>query len=369
MKRKLLLLAFFCAPVSCIWAQEDTSAYSLDSDDYNCETMTIAADAVAYEKSGITFRSYKPTQFLRASQESTVMPDYDHFQMNLSPEFHAIKNQHFTWGLVYNCEYSFYMDKLYSGPVLSRLQNPFAYAEWHFGKDVVLLTANGAKVKQLKHRVGLALAHESNGMILDDSAIYRSFTRSSSPLGVEERRFHNYNSMGWNYLAFRYKQKLKNSSRNVFDQGELGFEYRMYVNQSFGMSEPDFWDMENNLFLDPSTTGLSSSDLKKITIRNYDGIRFYICQEKHIPYKRAVKATHKVRLYYHLHTGLPVDDEWGSFNAYKLTHRFEVGYGWQWKQGWGSIYFIGGHEEGFRAYLSSYPCFRSTWFFGLQMGF
>ena len=349
---------------------EDTDQTPITEDEEETNTTNYpsqyAHENVHHENTGLTFRSYKPTQFLYAVQSSKNIGDPNHFQLNLSPEFHYIKSNGTTWGLVYNCEYGFYMTNLYSGPIISRLQNPFYYREWGYGNDIVANGVNGNKISTKQKRYGFAIAHESNGMMIDKQDIYKQFTSDTTLFAKQETKYHNYNSMGWNYLEFRFRKKLVNSL-GFFDQGEYGFEYRFYVNQSFGLGGNSLLTLENNLFIDTAATKLDSSAFSKITIRNYDGIRFFIKEERII--SKRPKTNHKIRLFYQMFTGIPVNYNFSNFDSYKISQKFELAYGAQWNGDWGTFYVVLGYTDGYNTYLSSYPCFRSIWYLGVQAAF
>lgn len=349
-----------------------------DSDDDEPDYGKNIAE-IPWEKSGFSFQSYKPTQLGYSFIRNHNTPDTGHFLIRLSPEFHWNLRYHndsarWTIGIVYNCEYGFYLGTLYSGPVLSRLQNPFIYTEYKFGQIISDKDNSGTMHRFHKSRVGFTLAHESNGMFIDSPQVYQSMI-SAGEAGKQEYRFHNYNSMGWNYIGFTYRVKTLSyipALHRVFNDpnGEFGIAFRMYFNQLFGYKANSIKYLENHIYVDTLKLDyITQQNIGNITIRNYDGARFYYWEEfplaGYTNNNRERKS--KMKLFYQLVTGKPIGGEWGVRRAYRITQTFELSYGWRGNNG--AIYFVAGHQDGYREYLSNYPCFSSLWYFALQAGF
>ncbi len=202
-------------------------------------------------------------------RESSHLDDRS-YRFTLTPNFTFWPlKEHPLWGksgitAAYVGIYDFYFGTKESGPVISRLQNPFLYLFVEF-----------PLIKDYRHKHSLGVGHESNGQIINSKTSFDYFTEaySDSIHGLkdsgEDLKYSDYNledwvSMGWNYYFYNFKI-LKDSFFTPEFTISLLTEMRWFF--THGTLSPSSRKLEEDVFYDEKLSG-------KTSIRDYDGLRY-----------------------------------------------------------------------------------------------
>lgn len=232
------------------------------------------------------FSSEKPTAFYYSVflAEAEGIHEPSHAQFDFSPRFRirgdngAFKGWNLT--ATYYGIYGFYLGSWDSGPVISRVQNPYIYVGNHadlgdwFGRRAALTS----KI--------FLYGHESNGMYLTKPAHFDSIDALYRRLDIDHDS-RSFASMGWNYYGGQVRLLLKGGKLDWMAYGE----YRMYVPQDAIGPWNAYGDLEDTIFYD----GGKPSE----RIWHYDGFRL----SGKVSWK--VDRLLTVNLYDQIRTGLP----------------------------------------------------------------
>lgn len=271
----------------------------------------------------VRFSTEKPTKLGMASESVTGKGQgwYLSPEFTLSPRW-RFQYKHASLNLVYHGEYTFNMglttnsQKLPSGPVTSRRQNPQIYLKL---KGIEDPDAPGIKV---------GWAHESNGMYINKSSLRDTLQRISVFSG---NLADHYNSMGWNYNFVQWH--LAPSPRL-----QIYLEDRFYHNQSCSFLVP--FCVDRDLLTLEDTNFSNQRDLH---FWNLDGLRLSVHWNP-IPSDEWLAIFTELRLP-SLSTNLVhllADEDYGIAEALrktKLTSITEVNYGPRPFQGYFQVKF------------------------------
>ena len=144
----------------------------------------------------------------------------------------------------YRGEFDFFFHTRTSGPVISRLQNPGILIGQHWKIQDPILRGVG---------LGLSVAHESNGMFIDNRAQYNAM-KATFPADYAMQDFA---SMGWNSIT----------EEATVEFSFLGFLLRPRISLKQFMNQTDY------NFTTLEDTGLFFWEGPRTHIWNYDGLK------------------------------------------------------------------------------------------------
>lgn len=165
----------------------------------------------------------------------------------------------FSFGQSYSGTYDFAMSTQYSGPVLSLDQNPvllFGAMHW---KPV------DTSIPRIVSWYG-GISHQSNGMFLDDTGMYRRFNRMR-PSGTDTILAQQFASMGWNYWWTRLSY-WNGDQRSEKGLCHASLELREYLPQE------SFWGWGGPL--EDTSSFLKEDSRYAKGYPRYDGIRLQL---------------------------------------------------------------------------------------------